>query len=51
MRRIVTAARLRAVGILLVEALSLGLLISDRLGEDKDFKTALGAFLKKVRAL
>lgn len=51
MRRIVTAARLRAAGILLLEAFSIGLLISDRLGEDKALKTALGTFLKKVRAL
>jgi len=49
--RIVTSARLRAVGILLLEGAGIALLIGQRLGKDIDLRTTVGDFVKKVRTL
>ena len=49
--RIVTSARLRAVGILLLEAAGLALLIAERVGKDPSLKTSVSDLIKKARAL
>jgi hypothetical protein len=46
-----TPKRLRALGIVLLEALGLGLIVADKLGDDVEFRHAITAFLKKVRSL
>lgn len=49
--RIVTSARLRAVGILLLEAAGLALLLVERVGSDPKLRGAVAGFFKKARAL
>lgn len=49
--RIVTSARLRAAGILLLEAAGLVLLVAQRVGGDSELRGAVLAFVKKARAL
>lgn len=49
--RIMTSARVRAVGILLLEAAALTLLLVDRVGADPKLKSAFLGFVKKVRTL
>jgi hypothetical protein len=49
--RIVTSARLRAVGFLLLEAAALALLIAERIGKDPTLKTSMLDFIKKARSL
>ncbi len=49
--RIVTSARLRAVGFLLLEAASLALLFADRVGKDATLRGALASFVKRARSL
>jgi hypothetical protein len=46
-----TAARMRAVGTLLLEGAGIALLIGQRLGKDLDLRVMVGDFVKKVRAL
>lgn len=49
--RLATPARLRAAGILLLEAASLGLLIAQRYAKDGELRGAVSAFFKRARAL
>lgn len=49
--RIVTSARLRAVGFLLLEAAGLALLIAESIGKDDNLRGAVAGFVKKARAL
>jgi hypothetical protein len=49
--RIVTSRRLRAVGILLLEAAGLAVLIAERVGSDPKLKSTFVGFVNKVRAL
>lgn len=49
--RVVTSARLRAVGILLLEAAGIALLIAERVGSDKTLRTSIVGLIKKARAL
>lgn len=49
--RLMTSARLRAVGIVLLEAAGLALLLADRIGKDPKTRGAVVGFVKKVRAL
>lgn len=49
--RIVTSARLRAVGVLLLEAAGLVLFVSKYVGKDPALRGAFMGFVKKVRAL
>jgi hypothetical protein len=49
--RIVTPARLRAVGFLLLEVAGVVLLIADRVGKDETLRTSIAGLIKKVRAL
>jgi hypothetical protein len=49
--RIVTSARLRAVGILLLEAAGLTLLIAKSINKDDKLRGAVVGFIKKARAL
>lgn len=49
--RFKTPKRLRALGIVLLEALGLGLIVADKLGDDSEFRDAVTSFLKKVRSL
>lgn len=49
--RHVTPARLRAAGMLLLEAASLGLLLASRVSKDTELRVALLDFFKKARTL
>ncbi len=49
--RIVTSARLRAAGILLLEAAGLALLIAESVSKDDKLRMAVLGFVKKARAL
>ncbi len=49
--RIVTSRRLRAVGILLLEAAGLVLLVAERANKDPALRGAFLDFVKKARAL
>jgi len=49
--RLVTSRRLRAVGILLLEAAGLAVLLAERVGGDPKLKGAFVGFINKVRAL
>ena len=49
--RLVTSARLRAVGILLIEVAGLVLLIYDRVSGDKQVRKATTKLLEKVDSL
>ena len=49
--RIMTTARLRAVGLVLLEAAGLALLLSEHIGKDAGLRGAVVDFFKRVRAL
>jgi len=49
--RLVTPARLRAVGFLLLEAASLGILIVSRFDKDSELRGAVSDFVKKARSI
>lgn len=49
--RFVTPERLRAAGILLLEAVSLGLLLARRYSKDDELRNAVRAFAQKARSL
>lgn len=49
--RLATPARVRAVGMLLLEAASLGLLLAQRFSKDEELRDAVTGFFKKARAL
>lgn len=49
--RLVTPARLRAVGYLLLEATTLGLLLASRYGKDPEVRGAIRSFVRRARAL
>jgi hypothetical protein len=49
--RIVTSARLRAVGILLLEVAALAALIAQRVGDDRALRVSVKSVVKKARAL
>lgn len=49
--RLVTAARFRAVGFLLLEAAGLALLIAESVGKDAKLRDAVFGFVKKARTL
>lgn len=49
--RIMTSARLRAVGIVLLEAAGLALLLANQIRKDPKTFGAVMGFVKKVRAL
>lgn len=49
--RLATPARLRAAGMLLLEAASLGLLLVHRFHKDTELREAVVDFFKKARAL
>ena len=49
--RIMTSARLRAVGILLLEAAGVALLVIQHVNRDTGLKTSVGDLVKKARAL
>jgi hypothetical protein len=49
--RIVTSARLRAVGTLLLEAAALGLLLAKGISKDAKLRGAVFDFIKKARKL
>lgn len=49
--RLATSARVRAAGLLLLEAASLGLLLAQRLSKDTELREAVVGFFKKARAL
>lgn len=49
--RLVTSARLRAIGVLLIEAAGLVMLVVDRLHGDHAVKGAVARFIAKARAL
>jgi hypothetical protein len=49
--RLVTSARLRAVGLLLIEAAGFALLIYERLGGDSEVRGAVGWLWSKARSL
>lgn len=49
--RLVTTARLRAVGVLLMEAAGLALLVVNRISGDTSIKSAFSRVLTKAKAL
>lgn len=49
--RLITPARLRAAGLLLLEAVSLGLLFVRRYSKDEELRNAVQAFARKARFL
>lgn len=49
--QLVTSARLRAVGLLLIEAAGFALLIYDRVGGDDQVRGAVARLWSKARAL
>lgn len=49
--RLASPARVRAVGMLLLEAASLGLLLVQRFHKDTELREAVVGFFKKARAL
>jgi hypothetical protein len=49
--RMMTSARLRAVGLLLIEAAGFALLISRRLGGDKEVRNVIDRLWSKARSL
>lgn len=49
--RLVTPARLRALGVLLLEAAGFALLVSERIGGDVEVRGALAKLWAKARAL
>jgi hypothetical protein len=49
--RIMTSARLRAVGILLLEAAGLALLVGQRVSKDPDLKESAENLLKRARSI
>jgi hypothetical protein len=49
--RIMTSARLRAVGILLLEAAGVALLVIQHINQDAGLKSSVGGLIKKARTL
>lgn len=49
--RYLTSARVRAAGLLLIEAAGFALLIADRLGGDSEVRSAITRLWAKARAL
>jgi hypothetical protein len=49
--RMVTSARVRAVGFLLLEVATVALLVMDRFGKDPALKASIRGLIKKARAL
>jgi len=51
MHLVTTGARLRTLGILLLEIAGIALVIAERLGHDPELRASITGVLKKVRAL